>query len=64
MNVRNLAVWGLIAALLIGMMMAMQSNGATAGADEINISEVRSMAEAGQIEADDHLEPNRRRAQR
>jgi len=50
MNVRNLAVWGLIAALLIGTMMAMQSNGATAGADEINISEVRSMAEAGQIE--------------
>ena len=50
MNMRNLAVWGLIAALLIGMMMAMQSNSAAAGAEKINISEVREMAVAGQIE--------------
>ena len=46
MNMRNMAVWGLIAALLIGMMMAMQGNNAAAGADEVNISEVRQMAEA------------------
>ena len=49
MNMRNLAVWGLIAALLIGMMMAMQGNAATAGAEEYSLTQIHEMAKKGEI---------------
>ena len=49
MNTRNLAVWGLIAALLIGLLVVMQSNPAQAGATKYDISQVYQMAEKNQI---------------
>ncbi len=49
MNTRNLAVWGLIAILLLGLLAVMQSNPAQAGADEKTISEVRELALRGEI---------------
>ncbi len=49
MNMRNLAIWGLIAALLIGLLAVMQSNPAQAGATKYDISQVYAMAERGEI---------------
>ncbi|GAB5458544.1 MAG: ATP-dependent zinc metalloprotease FtsH [Henriciella sp.] len=49
MNTRNLAVWGLIAVLLIGLLAVMQSNPAQAGAEKYDISQVYDMAEQKQI---------------
>jgi len=48
MNTRNLAIWGVIAALLIGMMMAMQGNNLPAD-NEKSLSEVTAMAKTGEI---------------
>jgi cell division protease FtsH len=49
MNMRNLAVWGLIAALVVAMMIAMQGSSVAAGADKVPISELRQMAAAGDL---------------
>ncbi|MEM9739208.1 MAG: ATP-dependent zinc metalloprotease FtsH [Pseudomonadota bacterium] len=49
MNMRNLAIWGLIAALIVGMVVVMQSNSATRGADEISYSELLQLSESGEI---------------
>ncbi|MDJ0920202.1 MAG: ATP-dependent zinc metalloprotease FtsH [Henriciella sp.] len=50
MNSRNLAVWGLIAILLIGLLAVMQSNPAQTGAEKYDISQVYEMAETGRIQ--------------
>jgi len=50
MNMRNLAIWGLIAALIIGMVVVMQGNTAERGADEITYSEMINLAEAGSLQ--------------
>ncbi|MEM1150895.1 MAG: ATP-dependent zinc metalloprotease FtsH [Pseudomonadota bacterium] len=49
MNMRNLAIWGLIAALIIGMVVVMQSNSAARGADEIPFSELQQLSKSGGI---------------
>ncbi|MEM7460467.1 MAG: ATP-dependent zinc metalloprotease FtsH [Pseudomonadota bacterium] len=49
MNMRNLAVWGLIAVLLLGLLAVMQSNPAQAGAQNVDISEVYELAESQQL---------------
>ncbi|MEM6535417.1 MAG: ATP-dependent zinc metalloprotease FtsH [Pseudomonadota bacterium] len=49
MNTRNLAVWGLIAALLIGLLAVMQSNPNQAGMEKLDIGQVYEMAERGEI---------------
>ncbi|MEL7032882.1 MAG: ATP-dependent zinc metalloprotease FtsH [Pseudomonadota bacterium] len=49
MNMRNLAVWGLIAVLLLGLLAVMQSNPAQAGAQKVDISEVYELAESQQL---------------
>ncbi|MEO1322765.1 MAG: ATP-dependent zinc metalloprotease FtsH [Pseudomonadota bacterium] len=49
MNMRNLAVWGLIAVLLLGLLAVMQSNPSQAGAQKVDISEVVALAEAQQL---------------
>ncbi|MEO0818269.1 MAG: ATP-dependent zinc metalloprotease FtsH [Pseudomonadota bacterium] len=49
MNMRNLAIWGLIAALIIGMVVVMQSNSAAGNADEISYSELLQLSETGNI---------------
>jgi len=49
MNMRNLAVWGLIAVLLLGLLAVMQSNPSQAGAQEVDISEVYDLAESQQL---------------
>ncbi len=49
MNMRNLAVWGLIAVLLLGLLAVMQSNPAQAGAQKVDISEVYELAENKQL---------------
>ena len=49
MNMRNLAVWGLIAALVVAMMIAMQGSSATAGAEKVPISQLRQMATQGEL---------------
>ncbi len=49
MNMRNLAVWGLIAVLLLGLLAVMQSNPAQANAQKVDISEVYDLAEAKQL---------------
>jgi cell division protease FtsH len=50
MNMRNLAVWGLIAVLLLGLMAVMQSNPSQAGAQKVDISEIYDLAEARQLQ--------------
>ena len=45
MNSRNLAIWGLIAVLLIGLLAVMQNNPAQAGAEQYDISQVYELAE-------------------
>ena len=49
MNMRNLAVWGLIAVLLLGLLAVMQSNPAQAGAQKVDISEIYQQAEDKQL---------------
>lgn len=49
MNMRNLAVWGLIAVLLLGLLAVMQNNPSQAGAREVDISEVYDLAESQQL---------------
>ena len=49
MNMRNLAIWGVIAALLIALMVAMQSNAGSANVQELAISEVRQLAKDRQL---------------
>jgi cell division protease FtsH len=49
MNTRNLAVWGVIALLLLGLIAIMQSNPARSGAQDMTISEVYEEARNGQI---------------
>ena len=49
MNMRNLAIWGLIAALIIGMVVVMQGNSATRSADPISYSEFLALSQAGNI---------------
>ncbi|MEO1659373.1 MAG: ATP-dependent zinc metalloprotease FtsH [Pseudomonadota bacterium] len=49
MNMRNLAVWGLIAVLLLGLLAVMQSSPAQAGATQKDISEVVDLAENNQL---------------
>ncbi len=49
MNTRNLAVWGLIAVLLLGLLAVMQSNPSQAGAERQDISEIYELAENGQL---------------
>ena len=49
MNMRNLAIWGLIAALIIGMAVAMQGNTAPRGAERYSYSQVLQEAEAGNL---------------
>ncbi|RIJ30184.1 ATP-dependent zinc metalloprotease FtsH [Henriciella mobilis] len=49
MNMRNLAVWGLIAALVVAMMIAMQGTSVAAGSEKVPISEIMQMAKEGQI---------------
>ncbi len=58
MNTRNLAIWGLIAALLIGLLAVMQSNPAQSGAEEYNISQVYELAADKKI-AEVRITPNR-----
>ncbi|MEL6725882.1 MAG: ATP-dependent zinc metalloprotease FtsH [Pseudomonadota bacterium] len=50
MNMRNLAVWGLIAVLLLGLLAVMQSNPSQAGAQKVDISEVYELAENKQLQ--------------
>ena len=49
MNMRNLAVWGLIAALVVAMMIAMQGSSVAVGSEKVPISELRQMASDGQL---------------
>ncbi|MCH2457448.1 MAG: ATP-dependent zinc metalloprotease FtsH [Henriciella sp.] len=49
MNMRNLAVWGLIAALVVAMMIAMQGSSVAANAEKVPISDLRQMATEGQL---------------
>ncbi|MEQ9315523.1 MAG: ATP-dependent zinc metalloprotease FtsH [Henriciella sp.] len=50
MNMRNLAVWGLIAALVVAMMIAMQGSSVTVGSEKVPISELRQMATQNQLQ--------------
>ncbi|MAN72796.1 MAG: cell division protein FtsH [Henriciella sp.] len=50
MNMRNLAVWGLIAALVVAMMIAMQGSSVAANAEKVPISQLRQMATDGQLD--------------
>jgi len=49
MNMRNLAVWGLIAALVVAMMIAMQGSSVAAGSEKVPISDIMQMARDGDI---------------
>ena len=49
MNMRNLAVWGLIAVLLLGLLAVMQNNPSQAGENKVNISEIYELAETDQL---------------
>lgn len=49
MNMRNLAIWGLIGLLLLGLLTVMNGNPSQAGAAEWKISEVRTAAIKGEI---------------
>ena len=50
MNMRNFAVWGLIAALVIAMMIAMQGSSVAVGSEKLPISDLRQMAAQGQLQ--------------
>nr|WP_308421844.1 ATP-dependent zinc metalloprotease FtsH [Henriciella pelagia] len=47
---RNFAVWGLIAALVIAMMIAMQGSSVAVGSEKLPISDLRQMAAQGQLQ--------------
>ncbi|MDX1292135.1 MAG: ATP-dependent zinc metalloprotease FtsH [Hyphomonas sp.] len=49
MNVRNLAIWGAIALLVIGMAVAMGGNPQAARAEKAKLSDIYQMVEAGQV---------------
>ena len=49
MNMRNLAIWGLIGLLLLGLLAVMNGNPQQAGAAQWKISEVRTAAVSGDI---------------
>ncbi len=49
MNIRNLAIWGLIAALIIGMAVAMNGNTTPRGAEEFSYSRVLNEAADGNL---------------
>ena len=49
MNMRNLAIWGLIGLLLLGLLAVMNGDPQQAGAQEWKISEVRTAAEEQRI---------------
>jgi len=49
MNIRNLAVWGALALLVIGMAVMMGGNPDVARADTARLSEIYTMAEQGQL---------------
>ena len=49
MNMRNLALWGLVAALLIALFVSVQGGGAPRNAEEISYSDLLSQARAGTI---------------
>ena len=51
MNMRNLAIWGVIGVLLIALMVAMQNNAGGAAQQELAISEVRELAKAGELKS-------------
>ena len=51
MNIRNLAIWGVIGVLLIALMVAMQNNAGAAVQQELAISEVRELAKAGELKS-------------
>ena len=51
MNMRNLAIWGVIGVLLIALMVAMQNNAGAAAQQELAISEVRELAKAGELKS-------------
>ncbi len=50
MNMRNLAVWGLIAALVVAMMIAMQGSSVAVGSEKVPISELRQMAMQNELD--------------
>jgi cell division protease FtsH len=49
MNVRNLAIWGAIALLVIGMAVAMGGNPETASAKRAKLSEIYTLVDNGQV---------------
>ncbi|MEM1088317.1 MAG: ATP-dependent zinc metalloprotease FtsH [Pseudomonadota bacterium] len=49
MNMRNLAIWGLIGLLLLGLLAVMNGNPQQAGSQEWKISEVRTAATEGRL---------------
>ncbi len=49
MNVRNLAIWGALALLVIGMAVAMGSNPQAARADKTKLSEIYRLVDSGQV---------------
>ncbi len=49
MNMRNLAVWGLIGILLLGLLAVMNNSPAQAGAEKITIGELYDQAESGNV---------------
>ena len=49
MNVRNLAIWGAIALLVIGMAVAMGGNPETASAKRAKLSEIYTLVDSGQV---------------
>lgn len=50
MNMRNIALWAVIAALLIALFSVLNPNGSTAPRNEISYSQMLQQAEQGQIE--------------
>ncbi|MEO0983774.1 MAG: ATP-dependent zinc metalloprotease FtsH [Pseudomonadota bacterium] len=51
MNLRNMAIWGVLAALVLGLVIATQGAGTPRGAETLSYSDLRSMASQGQIES-------------
>ena len=49
MNMRNLAVWGLIAVLLLGLLAVMQNNPSQANSERVDISDIYELAENKQL---------------
>ena len=49
MNVRNLAIWGAIALLVIGMAIAMSGNPETASAKPAKLSDIYALVDAGEV---------------